>query len=74
MKPNPNWPYSVFKKAHGEYPNEVAKHGLYGVAFFGHKKPKDYKITTESIWRGLLRSNLRSYMQETLERRLKCHT
>jgi hypothetical protein len=61
MKPNPNWPLRVYQRAHAEYPNEVAKRGLYAFAFFGHKRPAnlEHKETTESVWRGLLRRILR---------------
>lgn len=61
MRPNSNWPDEVFRKAHLEYPNAVAKKGLYCMAFFGHGRPSnlDHKETCESVWRGLCRKYLR---------------
>ena len=61
MKPKDSWPVDVFRKAHLAYPAEVGKHGLYGVAFFGHGQPAGIKITTESVWRGLCRKILKEH-------------
>lgn len=51
----------AFQNAHLQYPAAVGAKSLYGVAFFGHGRPKnlDHKETTSSIWRGLVRKCLR---------------
>jgi len=61
MKPNNNFPVSVFQKAHAAYPQAVSNKGLYAVAFFGHARPTEltHKETCESVWRGLVRYYLR---------------
>ncbi len=66
MRLNPNFPIEVYSRAHVEYPRAVGAKSLYGVAFFGHGRPKDldHKETTGSIWRGLVRKHLRQYAAE----------
>lgn len=72
MKPNPNFPATVYMRAHLDYPREVAQHGLYCVAFFGHGRPRNltHKRTTESLWRGLVRKHLRAYIPEANARKV----
>lgn len=65
MRLNPNFPDEVYGRAHAEYPNAVARKGLYAMAFFGHGRPKDldHKETCESVWRGLVRKYLSLYVK-----------
>jgi len=61
MKPNNNFPVSVYRNAHAKYGAAVGAKGLYCVAFFGHSRPANlgHRETCESIWRGLIRAELK---------------
>lgn len=61
-------PLAVYREAHRQYPNAVGTDSLYGVAFFGHSRPRnlDHLRTTESIWRGLLRKCLQQHIHRII--------
>jgi hypothetical protein len=66
MKPKDTWPIEVFKRAHRDYPNAVGEFELFCVAFFGHNRPANllHKRTPKSVWRGLCRKHLNTYISE----------
>jgi hypothetical protein len=63
MKPRAGLPRRVYAGAHARFPRECGLAGVYMTAFFGHRLP-DGRRSPESIWRGVLRAELRTYCEE----------